>query len=207
VIDACVRAGIKHLVLNSAFGAGQYDKSFPSWHYRVEQYLKASGLAYTILRPESFMQNMITYYAGSIRSDHAFYIAGGSAPLAFIDVRDIAAVIAKVLTTEGHPGATYTLTGSEALTYAQVAERISGAVGHAVAYVDITPEQSRQAMLGMGMPEWQIEALLQLQAFYTEGPGTIVTGDVRKVLGRDPILFDHFVNDFAESFGAVPAKV
>lgn len=206
VIDACVRNGVKHLLLNSAYGAGQWDKSFPSWHYSVEQHLQASGLAYTILRPETFMQNMVTYYSGSIKTDHAFYVAGGDAPIGFVDVRDIAAVAGAILTQEGHAGKTYTLTGSEALSYGEVAGRLSNVLGTTVSYVAITPEQSKQAMEGMRMPAWQVQALLDLQAFYTEGPGTKLTCDVKQVLGREPILFDQFLNDFSESFGATTTK-
>ena len=68
MVDACRTAGVRHVVLNSALGAGDYPKSFPSWHRRVEDKLSASGLDYTILRPNSFMQNILTYYAPSIRS-------------------------------------------------------------------------------------------------------------------------------------------
>jgi uncharacterized protein YbjT (DUF2867 family) len=200
VIDACRDHGISHLVLNSAYGAGQYDKSFPSWHSQVEQHLRASGIPHTILRPETFMQNMITYYAASIRSDRAFYAAGRDAPLAFIDIRDIAAVIARCLTQPHHAGATYTLTGPEALSYAQVAERISQVVGTSITYVDLPPDKIRQSLLGFGMPAWQVEAILDLQAFYTEGPGATITGDVHKILGRDPISFDQFLHDNAASF-------
>jgi uncharacterized protein YbjT (DUF2867 family) len=200
VIDACHDHGVSHLVLNSAHGAGQYDKSFPSWHFQVEQHLRASGIPHTILRPETFMQNMITYYSDSIRSNRAFYAAGRDAPVAFIDIRDIAAVIAQCLTQPSHIGATYTLTGSEALTYARVAERISKVVGIPIAYVDLPPAQIRQSLLGLGMPAWQVEAILELQAFYTEGPGTTVTADVRNVLGRDPISFDQFLQDNAANF-------
>jgi uncharacterized protein YbjT (DUF2867 family) len=200
VIDACRDRGIAQLVLNSAYGAGQYDKSFPSWHFQVEEHLRASGIPHTILRPETFMQNMITYYAASIRSSRAFYAAGRDAPLAFIDIRDIAAVIAQCLTQPGHIGATHTLTGAEALTYAQVAERISRVVGASITYVDLPPEQIRQSLLGFGMPAWQVQAILELQAFYTEGPGATITHDVRKILGRDPIPFDQFLQDNAASF-------
>jgi uncharacterized protein YbjT (DUF2867 family) len=208
VIDACARnGGVKHLLLNSAFGAGQWEISFPSWHFAVEAHLKASGLAHTILRPESFMQNMVTYYSGSIKAGHAFYIAGGDAPLAFIDLRDIAAVAAKVLTTEGHAGKTYTLTGCEALSYGEVAAKLSKLLGTTVSYVALTPEQSKEAMLGLGMPAWQVQAMVELGAFYTEGPGAAVTEDVKTVLGREPILFDQFLNDYSESFGATAATL
>src|SRR5215469_15142826 len=89
MVDACREAGGRHVVLNSAMGAGDYPKSFPSWHRRVEDKLKASGLDYTILRPNSFMQNILTYYAPTIRSQGAFYAAMGNARTSFIDVRDV----------------------------------------------------------------------------------------------------------------------
>src|SRR5262252_4204738 len=95
MIDVSKRAGVKQIVLNSALGAGDYDKSFPSWHRKVEDKLKASGIEYTILRPNSFMQNILTYYAPSIRSQGAFYGAMGNARTSFIDVRDVAAVAAR----------------------------------------------------------------------------------------------------------------
>ncbi len=68
MIDACREAGVKHMVLNSALGAGDFAKSFPSWHRKVEDKLKGSGMAYTILRPNGFMQNLIAYFAPSIRA-------------------------------------------------------------------------------------------------------------------------------------------
>ena len=204
VVAACRDHGIRYLVQNSAYGAGLFDKSFPSWHFEVEQRVRASGIPATILRPESFMQNITSFYAGTIASDGAFYVAAGEARIAFVDVRDIAAVAAAVLTSEGHAGETYTLTGGEALSYGDVAERISRLLGAPVRYVGITPEQSRQAMSGLGMPAWQVDALLELQSLYTDGPGATVTNDVAKVLGREPIRFDQFLNDYAASFAVQP---
>jgi uncharacterized protein YbjT (DUF2867 family) len=206
VVDACRKRGVKHLVQNSALGAGVYDKSFPRWHYAVEERVRASGIPATILRPESFMQNIVTYFAGTIESDGAFYAAGGSAPIGFVDMRDVAAVAAKVLTSDGHAGKTYTVTGPEALTYAQVAAKLSALLGREVKYVALTQEQLRQSMQGVGMPPWQVEALADLQAYYTDGPGAKVTGDVREVLGRGPNRFDEYLQDHAAAFTPVTAK-
>src|SRR6516225_5649572 len=66
VIDVARDAGAKHMVLNSALGAADYPKSFPSWHRKVEDKLKSSGLGYTILRPNSFLQNIVAFVAPSI---------------------------------------------------------------------------------------------------------------------------------------------
>lgn len=200
MIEACRTGGVRHLVQSSALGADTYDKSFPRWHRAVEERVRASGLPATILRPESFMQNIATYFAGTINSQSAFYAAGGSAPIGFVDARDVGAVAAKVLTSEGHAGKTYTVTGPEALDYSEVAEKLSALLGTPVKYIALTQEQLRQSMRDMGMPDWQVEALADLQAYYTDGPGAKVTGDVRAVLGREPIRFEQFLRDYAGAF-------
>jgi len=206
MVDACRDHGVRYLVQNSALGADTYDKSFPAWHRKVEERVRASGIPATFLRPESFMQNITTYFADTINSQGAFYAATGEAPIGFVDVRDIGAVAARVLTSDGHAGKTYTLTGPEALTYSQVAAKLSAMLGRTVNYVAITQEQLRQSMRDVGMPAWQVEALADLQAYYTDGPGGKVTGDVRAVLGREPIRFDQFLRDYAASFTPSAAK-
>src|SRR5690242_14606599 len=109
VIEVCVSAGVSRVVLNSALGAGDYSKSFPSWHRRVEDNLKASKLAHCILRPNSFMQNILAFYAPSIRAQAAFYAAMDNARTSYIDVRDVAAVAANALQSREHDGQTYEL--------------------------------------------------------------------------------------------------
>jgi len=202
MVDACQAAGVRHVVLNSALGAGDYRKSFPSWHRRVEDKLSASGLDYTIVRPNSFMQNILTYYASSIRTEGAFYAAMGNARTSFIDVRDVAAVAARTLTSPGHAGKTYELNGPEALTYGEVAEKITQASGRRVQYVDIPVAQQKQAMLDQRLPDWLVTALLDLQAYYTGGKGGEVDDVISTILGRAPRTMDQFLADFADSFVA-----
>jgi uncharacterized protein YbjT (DUF2867 family) len=168
----------------------------------VEDKLKASGLACTILRPNSFIQNILTYYAPSIRTQGAFYAAMGNARTSFIDVREVAAVAARTLTSPGHAGKTYELNGPEALTYAEVAERITRASGRRVQYVDIPAAQQKQAMLDQGMPDWLVTALLDLQAYYTGGKGGEVDDVVSTILGRAPGTMNQFLAEFADSFVA-----
>jgi uncharacterized protein YbjT (DUF2867 family) len=206
MVDACRETGVRHLVLNSALGAEDYPKSFPSWHRQVEDQLKASGLDYTILRPNSFMQNIVAYYAPTIRSQSAFYATMGSARISFIDVRDIAAAAAKALTMPEHRGKIYELNGPEALTYAELAKKISGVTGREVRYVDISVEQQRNAMRDQQMPEWLITALLDLQAYYTGGQGGQVDGVLANLLGRAPTTVDQFLVEFESSFQSAAAK-
>jgi uncharacterized protein YbjT (DUF2867 family) len=206
VIEASQSAGVPRIVLNSALGAGDYGKSFPSWHRKVEDRLKATKLAYCILRPNSFMQNVLTYYAPSIRAQGAFYGAMGNARTSYLDVRDIAVVAAKVLQGSEHDGKTYELNGPEALTYPEVAQKISQRAGIAAKYVDIPVETQRKAMLDQGMPEWQVTALLDLQAYYTGGKGGTVDGVLQGLLGRPPITMDKFLAEFAAEFRSQAAK-
>jgi uncharacterized protein YbjT (DUF2867 family) len=206
MVDACCDHGVRHLVLNSSLGADTYDKSFPKWHRQVEEHVQESGIVATILRPESFMQNIPAFFAASINSQGAFYAAIGEAPVGFVDVRDIAAVAAKILSADGHVGTIYTLTGPELLSYSHVAAKLSVVLGHPVQYVAITQAQLRQSMRDMGMPSWQVEALADLQAYYTEGAGGKVTSDVRNVLGREPIRMDQSLRDYVSAFAPAAVK-
>jgi uncharacterized protein YbjT (DUF2867 family) len=201
MIDASKENGVRHIVLNSALGAGDCLKSFPSWHRKVEDKLQASGLGYTILRPNGFMQNIVTYNAPSIRAQGAFYAAMGDAKTSLIDVRDVALAAAKVLSAPAHhAGTTYELNGPEALSNEEVAARISRATGQTVRYVDIPEEAQRKSMLDMGMPAWQVTALLDLQEYYVSGKCGALTDVLPKLLGRAPNTLDLFLREFRDSF-------
>jgi uncharacterized protein YbjT (DUF2867 family) len=200
VIDACLTAGVKHIVLSSALGAGDYPKSFPSWHRKVEDKLKGAGTSFTILRPNSFHQNVLTYFAPSIRAQSVFYSSMGNARTSYLDVRDIALVAAKALSAGEHSGKTYELNGPEALTYAELADKISKHARRAVQYVDVPAEAQRKAMLDRGMPAWQVDALLDLQGYYTSGNGGAVDQLLQKLLGRPPITMDSFLAESASEF-------
>jgi uncharacterized protein YbjT (DUF2867 family) len=199
-IEASEAAGVRRIVLNSALGAGDYGKSFPSWHRKVEDKLKATRLAHCILRPNSFLQNVLTFYAPSIRTQGVFYGATSDSRTSYLDVRDIAVVAAKALQDSQHDGNTYELNGPEALTCAEAAEKISRVTGVAAQYVDLSTEALRKAMLDQGMPEWQVTALLELQEYYRGGHGGTVDGLLEKLLGRPPIRIDVFLQEYAGEF-------
>ena len=200
MIDACASAGVGHIVLSSAMGAREYRKSFPSWHRRVEDKLKSTKISFTILRPNSFHQNVLTYYSPSIRAQGAFHASMGNAHVSFLDVRDIAVVAARSLAGREHSGKIYELNGPEALTYSELAEKISKSSGREVQYVDIAADVQRKAMLDRGMLEWQADALLDLQEYYVKGKGGNVDGLLEQLIGRPPITMDEFLAEFADDF-------
>jgi uncharacterized protein YbjT (DUF2867 family) len=206
VIDACLDAGVKHVVLNSAMGAGDWNKSFPVWHRKVEDKLKSTKLSYTILRPNSFHQNVVAFYAPSVRAQGVFYSSMQNAQNSFIDVRDIAAVAAKALAGGGHAGKIHELNGPEALNYTTLAAKIARVAGREVKYVDIPMEAQRKAMLEQGMPDWLVTALLELQEYYLAGKGGQTDDLSQRLLGRAPITMDQFLAENAGEFRGQAAK-
>jgi uncharacterized protein YbjT (DUF2867 family) len=206
LIDAAKHAGAKHVVKTSVMGA---DPSAPSmslsFHYRGEKNLAASGVPFTVLRPNSFMQNFLMYYAPTIRSDGAFYGCVGDSKLAVVDTRDIAEVAVAALTDPGttYHGKTYDVTGPEALTYADAAQKISAASGRAVRYQDLPPDTLEQALLGAGVPGWVAAELVNIYGrgpWRNSGTGAPVSSTVKDILGRAPRSFDDFAREFAADF-------
>jgi uncharacterized protein YbjT (DUF2867 family) len=200
MLDASKESGVKHVVLNSALGAGDYGKSFPSWHRKVEEKLKTTGMSYTILRPNGFLQNIVAFHAPSIREQGAFYAAMGDAQVSYLDVGDIASVAVKALQRGAHAGKTYELHGPEAISNQELAARISKVTGRTVAFVDIPESAQREAMLGLGMPEWQVTALLELQQYYKQGGGARTDGLLETLIERAPMTLDQYLTANAREF-------
>ena len=200
VLDVCKESGVTHVVLNSALGAGDYPKSFPSWHRKVEDKLKATGMSYTILRPNGFLQNIVAFNAPSIRTQGAFYVAMGDAKVSYVDVGDIAVVAVKALQGGVHSGKTYELNGPEAISNQELATRISAVTGRTVNYVDIPESAQRDAMLGLGLPDWQVTALLELQQYYKQGAAAKTDGLLRDLIERDPMTLDQYLTANAREF-------
>jgi uncharacterized protein YbjT (DUF2867 family) len=200
MLDACKKAGVDHVVLNSALGAGDYPKSFPSWHRKVEDKLKGLGLSFTILRPNGFLQNIVAFNAASIRAQGAFYAAMRDAKVSYLDVGDIAIVAVKTLQGGAHAGKTYELNGPEAISNQELAKRISRVSGRTVNYVDIPESAQRDAMLGAGMPDWQVTALLELQQYYQQGGGAKTDGLLQSLIERAPVSLDQYLAANAKEF-------
>jgi len=198
--DEIKRRGVRRIVKLSAMGPR--DVTFPRQHAESEDYIRSSGVEFTFLRPNGFMQNMAIYNGATIRAQGAFYGSQGEGQVSHIDLRDIAAVAVKVLTEDTHLGKVYTLTGPEALSNARMADILSATLGREIKYVDLDPEQMRQALLGAGTPEWSANGILELNALYRRGGASTVSADVEHVLGRKPITFERYSRDDARNFQA-----
>ena len=197
-VEAARAAGVERIVKLSVWGAEE-DYSFGRIHRPIELAIESSGIPWTHLRPQGFMQNFLTYYAEPIRTGGTLRLPCGDARMADIDVRDIARVAVKAFTSEGHEGKAYALTGPEALGFAEQTAILSEHAGKKITYVSISEDEFRRESLNAGMPEGYVQALAELYAYYRAGRAERVTSTVREVTGREPIPFAEFARENASA--------
>ena len=196
-LEAAKSAGAKQMVFLSLIGI-EKNKVVP--HYKVEQWLKASGLDYTFLRCSFFMQNLNTTHRAEIRDRDEIYVPVGSAKTSFLDVRDIGAVAALVLTQPGHEKKAYDLTGSEALDYDEVAALFSQVLGRRITYKNPSPLAFFIRQVQQKSPLMFALVTTWLYNNTRRGMADTVTGEVERLLGRKPILMRQYIEDYKESW-------
>ncbi|SKC64827.1 Uncharacterized conserved protein YbjT, contains NAD(P)-binding and DUF2867 domains [Burkholderia sp. YR290] len=205
-VAAARAAGVKHIVRSSGAEA---DPASPCAIGRVQgeidQLVTQSGMAYTLTRPNCFMQNYLTYYGDTIRAG-TLYLPQGDGKVAFVDVRDIAAVNASILRhPAAHAGKTYTLTGGKALSNAEVTQCIGAALGRSISYVAVPDDAAVASMREAGMDDWSIETVMSLNRVIAAGDTAAVSPDVEKLLARAPYTFERFVADHVASWRQEPS--
>src|SRR6478736_1513495 len=199
-VDAAKRTGVRHIVKLSAIGID--DETQPmaiKGHAANERHIREAGVAFTFLRPNSFMQNFITYFPPR---NGAIYLPWGNGTASFVDTRDIASVAAKALTTDGHEGKIYTLTGPATLGIAEVARILSEMTRREFKYVDVPEAAARNGMLQAGVPPWQVELVMELHAVNKQNRWSAAASDIEKVTGTPPTDFAQFARDHADKFRA-----
>ena len=188
-IDAARRTQVQLVVRSSILGADRETTAeFIGAHTDSDRYLQASGLPYVIVRPNLFLQNIPESTIPSIDGSGNLYADAGQARLSMVDTRDVAAVAAAVLTEPGHAGLSCDVTGPEALSYGDVAAKLTKALGRDINYVDVPDDAVRQALLGAGLNEWFAGALVGLYQDYRrsgpDGYAAQVTDTVPRLTGH-----------------------
>ena len=171
-------------------------------HRQVEKMIEDSGISYTFLRPNSFMQNSVTFFSQTIREQGAFYLPAGDGKLSLVDVRDIAAVAVQALTNNNdgrHNGKAYDITGPEAISYEYATRILSEQVGKKISYVSISEDDVRKTMKYIGWDEFNIN-YLELYRIIRMGYRSQVSSAVEDITGKKPISFSRFAKDYAEVF-------
>jgi uncharacterized protein YbjT (DUF2867 family) len=197
-IDAARRSEVQLLVRSSIMGADRESPAeFVNAHTVCDRYLEDSGLAYTIVRPNLFLQNIPESTIPTIDASGNFYLNAGRACISMVDTRDVAAVAAVALSQGGHAGAHYDVTGPRAQSYDDVAANLSQALGRRVTYVEVPDEAVRQALLGAGLNPWFADALVGLYQDYrrsgNDGYAAQVTDTVQRVTGHAPRSLEDFL--------------
>ncbi len=200
-IWAAKKAGVKHIVRMSAAGA---EYNAPAISYRLhalsDAELIGSGIPYTIVKAQFFAQNFMMA-ADPIKEKGCMFMSLADGKIGVIDARDISEFAAKVLTTEGHAGKTYTLTGPASLHMQQVADAIGAAIGKPIKYVAIPVDGVKKVLAEKGMNEWAVNRFGEIFNAYAANGGDIVSEDFRRVTGKAPRSIEQFAKDFAGVFG------
>jgi len=197
--DLAVAAGVKHLVKMSSMEAVAHAQTpIPRAHWATEEYIRASGLAWTMIKPNFFMQNLLSS-AGSIKAQRTFSLPMGNGTTGMADIRDIGAVCAEVLLGNGHAGQSYEITGPEVLTFHDVADRFSVVLGEKVAYVPMPMEQFRERMKNVLEP-WHLNAVCELFREIAETGLDHTTDTFKRLIGRAPRSVTQFIQDHVALF-------
>jgi uncharacterized protein YbjT (DUF2867 family) len=201
-LDTCKKKGVRHIVRLSAMGANPWAASvLLRNHGTCETELEDSGLAWTILRPAIFMQNLVPSMGPTIAKESTLYAPAGDARMPWVDTRDIAAVAGTVLTTKGHESLVYEITGPEALGYAQIAERLSAQLGRQITYVNVPDAAAHHAMVGMGMSPWLAEGMITLyHLFKANGATALPLETVERITGRAPRTLTAYLTENEPAF-------
>lgn len=201
VVEQAKAAGVEHIVRLSAMGTGDIALTeLARVHRAVEQHIETSGLKYTFLRPNAFMQNYLTAFGESIRRHGLMAMPQGHGAVSVVDARDVAAVAVAALRDVRHHGHSYDLTGPESLTNNDIAQILSNVLDRSIRYVDTPEAEARKTLLDQGISRWLVTVLLELYAISREGMAARVSSAIQEVLGRPPISFRQFATDYAEHF-------
>jgi uncharacterized protein YbjT (DUF2867 family) len=200
VIDSAVRHGVSHVVKISSKASADSPVDRRRGQAEIEAHLAASGLAYTLLRPNAYLQNLLAL-APMIKQTRGFLMSAGDGQVGMIDTRDVAATAAAIATAPAeHAGRTYRLTGPDLITYTDVARELSDALGHPIEYRRISPDEHRAAMIKAGVPEAVAVSNAQAFGLIADGDAAWLSDDVTTLTGTRPRDLRTFVADHLAAF-------
>jgi uncharacterized protein YbjT (DUF2867 family) len=199
-VDVAKAKGVKHVVKMSSMEATAAARApIPKIHYASELYLKQSGLAWTMIKPDFFMQNFLGS-AGTIKEQGKFFLPMGQGKTVMTDARDIGACVATVMTAPGHEGQAYEITGPEILSFGDAADRFTTVLGRKIEYVFVPMPAYRQTLARFLTNEWHLNAVCELFQEIADGHVLHVTDSVQKLTGKAPTSLEQFIRDHRAVF-------
>lgn len=200
VIDSAVRRGVTHIVKITSKASADSPVDRRRGQARIEAHLQTTGLTYTLLRSNAYLQNLLAL-APMIRQTRGFTMSAGEGQVGMIDARDVAGAATAVATAPGaHAGRTYWLTGPNLVTYTDIAEELSATLGHEVEYRRLRPDEHRAAMIRAGVPEAVATSNAQAFGLIAEGDAAWLTGDLASLTDTAPRSLHTFITEHAAAF-------
>lgn len=201
VVDASRRVGVRQVVFLSLQGV-TFNRRTP--HHAVEAYVRASGIRWTFLRPNFFLQNLSTTYAADIRAHDEIRVPAGRSRTAFIDARDVGRVAATVLTESGHTGKAYTLSGEQSLTYDAVASVMSEVLGRTITYTRPSERDYLAGLARQGRPDDYLAVQRMIYRIVRLNASAVPNRSIRRLTGMPATTLADFVRDHAHVWQAPP---
>jgi uncharacterized protein YbjT (DUF2867 family) len=200
VVASAARAGVGHVVKATSKASADSPIARRRGQTEIEAGLAASGLPYTLLRSNAYMQNTLAL-APVIAKTSGFGSSAGKGLVGMVDARDVAAVAAEIATSPaGHGGNTYWLSGPELISNYDVAAVLSKLLGRTITYRELSFDEDREAMIRSGVPEAIAEMNAKAFSLTAEGDAEWVSDDVHTVLGRPARSYQQFVTDYSSAF-------
>jgi uncharacterized protein YbjT (DUF2867 family) len=208
-IDAAAGAGVRLIVRSSMLGADAGSPmTFARQHGKIDDHLRASGVPYAVVRPNVFLQNVTETNLPSIGPDGVLYTPAGDARLSMADTRDAAEIAVLALTGAGSAGEEHDVTGPDALSYADVAARLSAALGRPISYVSPPLDTYRETLAGFGLDRFMANGLAEMFEDYqrsgTAGYAARVTDTVERLMGHAARSLDGLLAEWSQAHGAGP---
>ena len=202
-VDAARETGIRRLVKMSANGADSNSTALlKRYHGDAEKYVRESGLPYTLVRPNFFMQNMLHVASGIVEQDK-YFMPMRDGRVGIIDARDVARFVLTVLTRSGHENKMYEITGSELVSFHDIASQLSEVMGREIRYVDVAPEDFKKSLLQWVSSDWYVDTVSDLFELIAQNQGALLNDTYRQVTGTAPTTLRQFFQDYSPAFQPV----
>ena len=193
LIEGAITAGVKRFGYHSVLHP-QVERMPHHWRkLRVEEALLESGLPFTIFQPSAYMQNFLVQKQSIENSGILRVPYSMEAKLSLVDLEDVAAAVATVLTQPGHLNAIYELAGSQALNHLQIATAFSAVLGRPTQVEQISEEAWARSASQQGLDDYQIRTLRSMFAYYDRFGFRGNSNVLAYLLDREPTSFDEFL--------------
>ncbi|MBF03011.1 MAG: NAD(P)-dependent oxidoreductase [Flavobacterium sp.] len=197
VINAAKEVGVKHIVYTS-FQRKNETPSSPLWmvahsHLETEKALKESGLTYTILKNNLYMDFLPGFIGEHVLENKTIYVPAENGTISAVLRSEMAEAVAIILTTKGHENKEYDFTNTEALSYSEIAKIISETSGKSIAYVSPSAAEYQTTLKGFGLPDEAVGVFTSFAVGQAEGELEKVSTDLENILQRKPVSVRSFL--------------